>query len=76
MPQEFKGEVPIPNREPVEETPKRKEGENTLSIEYLTGLWNLSREQVLEKILKDRLPYDLVNDQIRVSSGAVPVGGK
>lgn len=48
----------------------------TLSIEYLTGLWNLPREQVLEKILKEKIPYDVVDDQIQVSSDAIPVGGK
>ena len=56
----------------IEENEKHK----TLSIEYLTGLWDLPREQVLEKILKQRIPYDIVDDQIQVPSDAVPLGGK
>ena len=55
---------------------EKKEMPNTISIEYLTGLWNLPREQVLEKILRERISYEIVDDQIRVSSDAVPVGGK
>ena len=60
----------------MEQEPKIESRANTLSIEYLTGLWDLPREQVLEKILKERVPYEIVNDEIRVSSDAVPVGGK
>jgi len=56
--------------------PKIERQSNTLSIEYLTGLWDLSRERVLEKILKERIPYEIVNDEIGVSSDAVPMGGK
>ena len=76
MSQEFKGEPILPNNEPTPEMLKRKEGEKTLSIEYLTRLWNLPREQVLEKVLKERIAYAIVNDQIQVSSDAVSVGGK
>ena len=76
MSQEFKGEPILPNNEPKKEMLKRKEGEKTLSIEYLTRLWNLPREQVLEKVLKERIAYAIVNDQIQVSSDAVSVGGK
>ena len=52
-----------PEQEPQIE---KKEKHHTLSVEYLTGLWDLPREQVLEKILKERIPY--IDD--------VPVGGK
>lgn len=65
----------IEERQPVSGV-EAKEGKNTLGVEYLCGLWNLPREQVLEKILKDKLPYEVVDNQIRVSSDAVPVGGK
>ena len=50
--------------------------EMRLSVGYLCGLWNLSREEVLEKIKKDKLPNRIVNGEIRVLSSAVPVGGK
>lgn len=70
--------MPEPTEPKIENTEKYhlKEGQTTLSVEYLTGLWNLPREQVLEKILKEKIPYDIVDDKIRVSSDAVPVGGK
>ena len=48
----------------------------TLSIGYLCGLWNLSRWEVVEKIKKDKLPTRIINDEVRVPSSAVPVGGK
>ena len=38
----------------MEQEPKIESRANTLSIEYLTGLWDLPREQVLEKILKEK----------------------
>lgn len=62
----------------MEQEPKieKKDTHHTLSIEYLTGLWNLPREQVLEKILKERISYEVVDDRIRVSSDAIPLGGK
>ena len=53
-----------------------KEKKHTLSVGYLMGLWDLPREQVLEKILKEKLPYEIEDGQIAVLSDAVPVGGK
>ena len=64
------------NKNMEKQEPKIERQGNTLSVEYLTGLWNLPRELVLDKILKEKIPYEIVNDEIRVSSDAVPVGGK
>ena len=69
--------MPEPTEPKIESDEKQYLKERQmLSIEYLTGLWNLPREQVILKILKERIPYEIVNDQIRVLSDAVPLGGK